>query len=207
MVATAKKHEVKFFVDSGPDHLSPMARKFVNLMMENEDRSPDQCATLAGYKGGRSKANQLMRNPKIKHELLKLTEARNYRCSMNADKLLLKLVRVMEVCMQEVPYRDMNGAEVVKEDGTPVTDMVDKRGAIIAATQIGKHVDVQAWREPDQNLNVQHNHGGIDITKLNEDECRALMAIVIKARADEEGDDAPRRIESTIINQDGTDAK
>lgn len=196
----------KTFIDTGPNALNFRQREFIRLMMETEQRNPLECAQKAGYGGGSASVNQLLRNPKVKFEILKQTKERNERCAMNADKLLLNLVKVMETCMQKVPFKDNRGQEVADDDGKPVLDMVDKRGAIAAATQIGKHVDIQAWREPDQNVNVQHNNGGIDVSKLDEDECRMLMSIVLKARAGDDGDDAPKRIESQVVNQDGTDA-
>lgn len=185
--------EIVTFVDTGMDSLTPKQRAFVNALMENEEMSINEAAHSVGYQH----SYQLLKNPKVKLEVQKLMDERNARCAMNADKLLTRIVKVLEVCTQEVPYTNMQGEGVMGKDGKPVIDMVDKRGAIAAATLIGKHVDVQAWREPEQNINVTRNQG-LDLSKLSFEEQENLMHLILKTKALDR--EESRMIESKVVS-------
>ena len=112
-------------------------------------------AAAAGYKNAAVSASRHMDNPKVQARIAELMEHRNKRVKIDADYVLKQSVKIHERCMQEIePFTDAKGNHIHDDKGRPLY-VFDAKAAIAALGLVGKHVDVQAFKERvDVNVNV-----------------------------------------------------
>ena len=112
------------------------------------DRNGTRSAISAGYseKTAAQAACRLLKNVKITNMLIDLTQERNERLDINADYVLSQAVKLHERCMQEVDPVTVKGTPIKDEEGRTVYKF-DSMGAAKALDMVGKHIDVQAFKE------------------------------------------------------------
>ncbi|MBO1505212.1 terminase small subunit [Serratia proteamaculans] len=112
-------------------------------------------AAAAGYKNAAVSASRHMDNPKVQARIAELMEHRNKRVKIDADYVLKQSVKIHERCMQEIePFTDAKGNHIHDDKGRPLY-VFDAKAAIAALGLVGKHVNVQAFKERvDVNVNV-----------------------------------------------------
>lgn len=126
------------------------------------DLNATQAAIRAGYshRTANEQGARLLANVSIQGRISELKQARNERNDINADYVLRQAVKLHERCMQEVRPKMQGGVQKIEmnEDNDLIAYYeFNATGAAKALELIGKHVDVQAFRE-------SHNHsGGIKI--------------------------------------------
>jgi len=76
--------------------------------------------------------------PKIAKRIAELKGQRIEKTQINAQWVLDQAVKMHKKCSQELPIKDKDGAEVYK---------FDSPGANKALELVGKHVDIQAFKE------------------------------------------------------------
>lgn len=112
------------------------------------DLNATQAAIRAGYsaRSANQMASQNLAKHGIQERLAELKAERNERVNINADYVLIQAVKLHERCMQEVRPKRLKGEAVCDKDGNAVYEF-NAAGAAKALEIIGKHVDVQAFRE------------------------------------------------------------
>lgn len=128
--------------------LSPQMERYCQEYLKNPDNQR-KAAISAGYseKTATQKAAGLMNNPKIVARIEELMKARNKRVMVDADYVLKQSVKIHERCMQEIePFTDMKGNQIYDDKGRPLY-VFDAKAAIAALNLVGKHVNVQAFKE------------------------------------------------------------
>lgn len=112
-------------------------------------------AAAAGYKNAAVSASRHMDNPKVQARIEELMKHRNKRVKIDADYVLKQSVKIHERCMQEIePFTDAKGNHIHDDKGRPLY-VFDAKAAIAALGLVGKHVDVQAFKERmDVNVTV-----------------------------------------------------
>ncbi|HGM6983303.1 TPA: terminase small subunit [Serratia marcescens] len=128
--------------------------RFCQEYIKNPDNQT-AAAAAAGYKNAAVSASRHMDNPKVQARIAELMEHRNKRVKIDADYVLKQSVKIHERCMQEIePFTDAKGNHIHDDKGRPLY-VFDAKAAIAALGLVGKHVDVQAFKERmDVNVNV-----------------------------------------------------
>jgi phage terminase small subunit len=117
------------------------------------DRNGKQAAIRAGYsaKTAEAQASRLLRNEKVSKYAAHLMAKATERCEYGAAELLQDMLDVLRVAKESA----LAGQELLTLDGEPVT--LSQAQAIAAfkgmADSVGKHVDIQAWKE---RFEVEH---------------------------------------------------
>lgn len=177
--------------------------EFVRHYVAQEKKDHKEAAKLAGYKSP-SDGNKLMKIPWIVQEIAKRMEESNFRANVTADMIKVKLLELIEGCMQKVPVLNEEGEE------TGLFKFMDAGTARGAIKDLGEHVDVQAFVR-NNNLNVNHSHTigppDIDVSKLSMEDQKALISIIVKASGQTQEDAPPRRIENTVVDRINSDAQ
>ncbi|MGB0662796.1 MAG: terminase small subunit [Pontibacterium sp.] len=120
------------------------------------DLNATRAAIEAGYakKNADKEASRLMQFPEILQRIAELKAERIERTKIDADYVLNQAVKLHERCMQEVsPKTDRKGDAIRDDEGNPVFEF-NAAGAAKALELVGKHVDVQAFKEK-----VEHEAG------------------------------------------------
>ncbi|QGF21013.1 terminase small subunit [Vibrio phage Seahorse] len=105
------------------------------------DLNATQAAKRAGYseKTAQEQGSRLLSNVMVQERITKLKSDREKRLQIDADWVLKQAVKVHERCMQ---------AEPVIIGGEPTGEYkFDSAGANKSLELVGKHVNVQAWKE------------------------------------------------------------
>lgn len=126
------------------------------------DFNATQAAIRAGYSenSARSVGSENLTKPDIQDFLAKLIQERNERTKIDADYVLKQAVKLHERCMQEIKPKIVGGEQMEDEEGNKVF-IFDASGAAKSLELIGKHVNVNAFKEVvDNNVNVK---GSVDI--------------------------------------------
>lgn len=112
------------------------------------DRNATRAAIAAGYseKTAGSAGSRLLKDVRVVHRLLELTEERNKRCEVDADYVLKQAVAVHQRCMNDISPVTVGG-KPVKDENDNVVFKFDSTGANKSLELIGKHVTVQAFKE------------------------------------------------------------
>lgn len=123
------------------------------------DLNATQAAIRAGYSENTAdvQGSRLLGNVKVQEFLSKLASERRDRVSVDADYVLKQAVKLHERCMQEIKPKIIAGSHVQDEDGNKLF-VFDSSGAAKALELIGKHVNVQAFKdkiESDVNLSTK----------------------------------------------------
>lgn len=105
------------------------------------DLNATQAAKRAGYseKTAQEQGSRLLSNVMVQERITELKSDREKRLQIDADWVLKQAVKVHERCMQ---------AEPVIVGGEPTGEYkFDSAGANKSLELVGKHVNVQAWKE------------------------------------------------------------
>lgn len=105
------------------------------------DLNATQAAKRAGYseKTAQEQGSRLLSNVMVQERITELKSDREQRLQIDADWVLKQAVKVHERCMQ---------AEPVIIGGEPTGEYkFDSAGANKSLELVGKHVNVQAWKE------------------------------------------------------------
>ena len=132
--------------------LTPKQAKFVGEYLI--DLNATQAALRAGYSKKTSFAigRENLHKPAIAEALKAAIDQRAEKTGVDAAYVLRQAQKLHERCMQEIaPYTDRKGNQIHDEDGNSLY-VFNANGAAKALEIIGKHVDIQAFRE-----NVQHS--------------------------------------------------
>lgn len=125
------------------------------------DFNATQAAIRAGYStnSARSVGSENLTKPDIQEFLAKLIQERNERTKIDADYVLKQAVKLHERCMQEVKPKMIGGEQMEDEEGNKVF-IFDSSGAAKSLELIGKHVNVNAFKEViDNNVNMKGSIG------------------------------------------------
>lgn len=116
------------------------------------DLNATQAAIRAGYsqKTANAQAGRLLVNVSIQNRIAELKEERNKRTGIDADWVLNNAKRVFERCMQDEPILTASGDPLMTKTANgelACAYKFDSTGANRSLELIGKHVDVQAFKE------------------------------------------------------------
>lgn len=161
--------------------MSAKRQRFVAEYLADKDLNQTQAAIRAGYaeKGAKDQAYNLMQNPEVSAAIRAGMEARSKRLQIDADYVLTRLTAIDQMDLAEIHGDDgkllpikqwpLIWRQMVKEVDMK-TGKVKFHDKLRALELIGKHVDVNAFRE-------QVNHSGhINHTNLTDDELDAQIA-------------------------------
>lgn len=111
------------------------------------DLNATQAAIRAGYseKTARSIGQDLLTKVDIQDKIQKLKSKREKRLQIDADWVLRQAVSVHMRCMQAEPVM-LKGEPVMDDEGRQVYKF-DSRGANKALELVGKHINIQAFKE------------------------------------------------------------
>lgn len=143
--------------------LTPKQERFVSEYLL--DLNATQAAIRAGYseRTANEQGARLLAKVSVAAAIAEAQAARSERTKIDADYVLRQAVKLHERCMQEVvPLTDRKGRQIRDDDGNPLF-VFNAAGAAKALELVGKHVDVQAFREQ-----IEHS-GGMSITISPED--------------------------------------
>lgn len=146
--------------------LTAKRQAFVFEYLADKDLNQTQAAIRAGYavKGAKDQAYNLMQNPEVAAAIAAGMEARNKRLQVDADYVLKRLTAIDQMDLAEIhgddgkllPIRQwpLIWRQMVKEVDMK-TGKVKFHDKLRALELIGKHVDVNAFRE---NVAVDVTH-------------------------------------------------
>ncbi|RSV15668.1 terminase small subunit [Sphingomonas sp. ABOLF] len=133
--------------------MTPKQQRFVEEYLI--DLNATQAAIRAGYAPDSADVEgcRLLGNAKVAQAIAGLKAERSERTKIDADYVLTQAVKLHERCMQEVePVLGAFGVQVKDEQGRNVFKF-NAAGAAKALELVGKHVDVQAFKDTmDVNL-------------------------------------------------------
>lgn len=113
------------------------------------DLNGTQAAIRAGYsaKTANEQAARLLANVSVSEAVREAMSGRSERTKINAEYVLKQAVKLHERCMQEIePFTDRKGEQIRDKDGNPLF-VFNATGAAKALVLVGKHVDVQAFKD------------------------------------------------------------
>lgn len=121
------------------------------------DLNATRAAIRAGYseKTAREQAAQHLAKLNIQERISELKEERQERVQIDADYVLRQAVKLHERCMQEIKPKCVGGIQIADENGNNLF-VFDSAGAAKSLELIGKHVNVQAFREKiESDVNIK----------------------------------------------------
>lgn len=123
------------------------------------DFNATRAALAAGYseKSAYQIGSENLNKVEIQAFLSELMQARNERVKIDADYVLKQAVKLHERCMQEVKPLIKGGEQQTDEEGN-LLFVFDSMGAKASLELIGKHTDVNAFKE-----RIDHTSNGKDI--------------------------------------------
>lgn len=127
--------------------MTPKQQRFVEEYLI--DLNATQAAIRAGYSANtaRQTGSENLSKPDIADAIAAAFTARSEQTGIDAAYVLRQAVKLHERCMQEVsPIMDRKGEQVRDEAGNPLFEF-DALGASKALELVGKHVNVQAFKE------------------------------------------------------------
>lgn len=143
--------------------LTPKQERFVQEYLI--DLNATQAAIRAGYseKTAYSIGNENLSKPDISEAIETEMTKRAESVGISAQWVLEQAVRLYRRCTQDVvPLLDRSGNQVMDGEGNALFAF-DAKGAVASLTLVGKHVNVQAFREQ-----VAHS-GGVTLNVSQED--------------------------------------
>lgn len=126
--------------------LSPQKERF--CLEYIQDYIGTKAAIRAGYKA-KNAAKQgckLLKDPEVRARIKELQEETRERLMINQDHIILKLMKVADMCMNAVPVEAWN---YVTHQMEPTGEyQIDSAGAVKALTKVGEHIGM--FRKDDQ---------------------------------------------------------
>jgi len=141
------------------------------------DRNATQAAIRAGYskKTAYSQGQRLLKNVEILRRIMEIIEKITDQCDVDSLYVLRQAKKLHERCMQEVSPvmvgvgRDRR--QLTDDDENPVFEF-NASGAAKGLELIGKHVDVQAFKEQ-----MEIKVDGTLVEKLNAAAARSVVGV------------------------------
>jgi len=121
------------------------------------DLNATQAAIRAGYstKTAKEQAAQHLSKLNIQCRIAELKAEREERIQIDADYVLKQAVKLHERCMQEIKPKNIGGKNAIDNNGNNLF-VFDSTGAAKALELIGKHINVQAFKEKiDNDINIK----------------------------------------------------
>jgi phage terminase small subunit len=143
--------------------MTPKQQRFVEEYLI--DLNATQAAIRAGYSAdtARQIGSENLSKPDIADAIAEAAAKRAEQAGIDAAYVLRQAVKLHERCMQEVdPILDRRGQQIRDDTGNPLFEF-NALGASKALELVGKHVDVQAFKDK-----IEHS-GGLSITITPED--------------------------------------
>ncbi|MBQ9841601.1 MAG: terminase small subunit [Clostridia bacterium] len=126
--------------------LTPQKERF--CLEYIQDYNQTKAAIRAGYKA-KNAAKQgckLMKDPEVRTRIEELQQETRKRLMINQDHIVLKLMKVADMCMAAVPVEAWN---YVTHQMEPTGQyQIDAAGAVKALTKVGEHIGM--FRKDDQ---------------------------------------------------------
>lgn len=113
------------------------------------DLNATQACLRAGYskKSIKQQGTENLANPSLMAEVNKLKEARSKKTGITAEYVLNAAAKLHTRCMGEEAIIDSDGLTDIDEGGKVKKYPFNAAGAGKAIELMGKHVNVQAWKE------------------------------------------------------------
>lgn len=146
------------------------------------DLNATQAAVRAGYseRTAKQQGTENLAKPAIAEAISKAQAKRSERTQIDADYVLRQAVKLHERCMQEiVPFTDRKGNQISDDDGHPLF-VFNSTGAAKALELVGKHVNVQAFRDQVGVGNPDGSPLAIDASKLSDAALAELYAAMTR---------------------------
>lgn len=129
--------------------MTPKRQRFVEEYLL--DLNATAAYRRAGYAGDDNvcavEGHRLLSDPKVGEAIAEAAAKRSEQVGIDAAYVLRQAVKLHERCMQEVsPITDRKGDPVKDDKGNPLYEF-DALGASKALELVGKHVNVQAFKE------------------------------------------------------------
>lgn len=127
--------------------LTPKQARFVSEYLV--DLNATQAAIRAGYSASRAEitGSDLVRNRRVAAVIAERQQIRAETVGIDAAYVLRQAVKLHERCMQEIePKTDRKGDPIVDTEGRQVFEF-DALAAARALELVGKHVNIQAFRD------------------------------------------------------------
>jgi len=147
-VTTKRKPPIK---QKGKRKMAPNQVRFASEYPK--DRNATQAAIRAGYspKTAYSQGQRLLKNVEVLRVIADNVEVILEECKVDAVYVLNQAVKLHERCMQEVDPVMVGREQLTDADERPVFQF-NAQGAAKGLELVGKHVDVQAFKE---NLSLE----------------------------------------------------
>lgn len=113
-----------------------------------QDYNGTKAAIRAGYKAKNAakQACKLLKDPEVRARIKELQEETRERLMINQDHIILKLMKVADMCMNAVPVEAWN---YVTHQMEPTGEyQIDSAGAVKALVKVGEHIGM--FRKDDQ---------------------------------------------------------
>ena len=114
-----------------------------------QDYNGTKAAFRAGYKAksAAKQACKLLKDPEVRARIKELQEETCKRLMINQDHIILKLMKVADMCMNAVPVEAWN---YVTHQMEPTGEyQIDSAGAVKALVKVGEHIGM--FRKDDQS--------------------------------------------------------
>ena len=142
------------------------------------DLNATQAAIRSGYseKTAQQTGSENLSKPVIADAIAEALSKRSEETKIDAAYVLRQAVKLHERCMQEVdPLVDRRGFQIRDDDGNPLFNF-NAAGAAKALELVGKHVDIQAFREQVGVGNPDGTAIDFDTSKISDTALAELMA-------------------------------
>ncbi len=131
-----------------------------------KDLNATQAAIRAGYsaKTANRTGPENLSKPVISQRVAELMEERSKRVTIDAEWVLKRSVELHDRCSQASAVLDRDGDPMTDEEGRPIYKF-EHAGVSKALELIGKHVDIQAFKERvEADVKVSHEQW-LDVLK------------------------------------------
>lgn len=143
--------------------LTAKQEAFCQHYVNSKSKNATEAAINAGYSESTARmiGSENLTKPDIKARIVELTADTIKQTKIDANWVLTGAKQVFDRCMQIEPITDAKGnPKMVEVEGGRVAAAFkfDSSGANKALEIVGKHIDVRAFIERSENVNVEMTH-------------------------------------------------
>ena len=160
-------------------NLSPKQQRFVDEYLI--DLNATQAAIRAGYskKTARQIGSENLSKPDIQEAIAEAKRERSEATKIDAGWVLRQAVELHRRCMQEIrPALHPKTRQQLRDDDGNALFTFNAAASARALELIGRHVDINAWRE---NVQVQHEINLVERILAGRNRARAAEARIVDA--------------------------